>query len=29
VNGLSQFQNWPVGFDLSREEVLWEQGDEI
>jgi len=26
---LSQFQNWPVGFDLSREEVLWEQGDEI
>jgi hypothetical protein len=29
VNGLSQFQNWPVGFDLSRKEVLWEQGDEI
>jgi len=29
VNGLFQSQEWPVGFDLSGEVVVWEQGDEI
>jgi len=29
VNGLSQFQKWPVDFGPSGEVVLWEQGDEI
>jgi hypothetical protein len=29
VNGLSQSQKWLVGFGLSREVVVWEQGDEI
>jgi hypothetical protein len=29
VNGLSQSQKWPVGFDPFREVVVWEQGDEI
>jgi len=24
VNGLSQSQEWPVGFDLSGEVVVWE-----
>jgi len=29
VNDLSQSQKWLVGFDLSREVVVWEQGDKI
>jgi len=29
VNGLSQSQKWPIGFDLSREVVVWEQDGEI
>jgi len=29
VNGLSQSQKCLVGFGLSREVVVWEQGDEI
>jgi hypothetical protein len=29
VNGLTQSQNWPVGFGLSGEVVAWEQGDEV
>jgi len=26
-NGLSQSQEWPVGFDLNRELVVWEKDD--
>jgi hypothetical protein len=29
VNGLSQSQKWPVGFDPFGEVVVWEQCDEI
>jgi hypothetical protein len=29
VNGLIQSQNWPIGFNPSREVVVWDQGDEI
>jgi hypothetical protein len=29
VNGLSQSQKWPIGYDPSGEVVVWKQGDEI
>lgn len=29
VNGLSQFQKWPVNFGMYGEVVVWEQGNEI
>jgi hypothetical protein len=29
VNGLSQTQKWPIGFDPPRKVVVWEQGDKI
>jgi hypothetical protein len=29
VNGLTQFQKWPVGLGLSGEVVAWEQGDKV
>jgi hypothetical protein len=29
MNGLTQYQKWPVGFGSSREVVAWEQGDEV
>jgi len=29
VNGLTQYQKWPVGFGPSGEVVAWEQGDEV
>jgi hypothetical protein len=29
VNGLSKSQKWLIGFNPSREVVVWEQCDEI
>jgi hypothetical protein len=28
-NGLSQYQEWPIGFHPSGEVVVWEQDDEF